>query len=99
MTTIRQAIEPKLIERAEARLVKLQQLDSPKAIVEAQLAAIAKGNLADKVGHIADFGDQEFSATEPRKYRRGYGVRFTLVSGTQVDMIPGPYGLFLSEVK
>ena len=99
MTTIRQALEPKLRAKAQARLAKLVAGSAPKAVIAAQEQEIADGNLASKIGHINDYGDLEFTATENREYRRGYGVRFTITDGTQIDLIPGPYSLFLTPVK
>ena len=96
--TIREMIEPKLEQGAKARLASLEQNNAPASIVKAQVSAIANGDFSSKVGHIKDFGDCTVSGTENRKYRRGYGVRFTLTDGRQVDMIPGPYGLFLALV-
>ena len=97
--TIRQAIEPKLAAGAQARLDKLTKLNAPHATLATQQTAIDNGDLAAKVGHIKDYGDLEFTATENRKFRRGYGVRFSTTDGRQIDMIPGPYGLFLTEVE
>lgn len=97
MTTIRASLEPKLRASCEARLQKLRQISAPKQLIESLEAKLVAGNFAGSVSKISEFGDLEFVSVEGKDYRRGRGAEFTLSDGSRVWLIPGPYGLFLTD--
>lgn len=97
MSTIRESLEVKLQEGQTKRLAELKRLTAPQVIIDKVEADIAAGNLASKVGKIKEFGHLEFTAVERKKYSRGFGAEFTLTDNSKVWLIPGPYGLFLTN--
>lgn len=90
MTTIREHLEPRLAAAAKARVTKLEKLNAPAVV-------IARAGQGAKVGKMAKFGNREVVSIENREYRRGYGAEFACADGSTVWMIPGPYGLFLTD--
>jgi len=96
MDTIRESVEKNLQIWNKARLEKLEALTAPQVIIDNLKSELVKGNLADKVGKIKDFGHLTFTKVEGKKFRRGAGAVFTTDNG-QVFFIPGPYGYFLTD--
>lgn len=97
MTTIRESLESKLQESQTARVAHLERLTAPQVQIDGLKAQLVKGNLASRVGKIKDFGHLEFTAVEGKKYRLGQGAEFTLADGSEVWLVPGSYGLFLTN--
>ena len=98
MDTIRAALEKKLKAKCKARLKDFRAKGAPQPLIDGLEKKLAKGNLGGKVGKVRVFGDLVFTTTENKKYRRGFGVVFTVEDGSKVYLIPGPYGLFLTNV-
>jgi len=97
MQTIREALEPKLHQRAKERFEHLQNIAAPNSVLFALSTKLETGNFANEIGGISEFGDLVFVATENKGYRRGMGVVFTIEDGSKVWLIPGPYSLFLTN--
>lgn len=80
----------------ENRIEELQMAKAPQILIDAEKAKLAQGDLAAKIGHIKAYGEIEFTDVKNKKYRRGWGARFKLITGHEIDLIPGPFGLFLT---
>ena len=66
--------------RIAARVAKLESLNAPEAVIETARAGL--DNPLKSIGRIAKFGDYEFVNAQPKEYRRGQGVEFTLEDGS-----------------
>ncbi|MBK9497465.1 MAG: hypothetical protein IPO08_23665 [Xanthomonadales bacterium] len=98
MARIDAVVQRVLLQSARERLTKLQALNAPEVLIAAQQAKVNGDGGLSKVGHLAEFGKLEVSGEpQPREYRRGWGLEFTVTDGSRVWLIPGPYGLFLTD--
>jgi hypothetical protein len=96
MATIRERIELNLQAWQKARIEKLTGINAPQVIIDNLIKGIESNDLAGKVRHIKDFGNLEYTAVEPKKFRRGTGAVFTTETGN-IFFIPGPYSYFLTD--
>lgn len=95
MSTIAEFIGPRITIMLKERLRCLQKLNAPKIVVQKAEAVLE--NPLGQVSKIQQFGELEYVAAAPKQFRRGQGVEFTLSTGSKVWLIPGSYGLFLTD--
>jgi hypothetical protein len=93
---IRETMAPKLQAREIAHLAKMRQIGAPDLLIKTLEDKLAASDPCSQIGKVKMFGDREVLSATNKSYRRGQGAEFETPQG-KVWMIPGPYGLFLTD--